>query len=403
MNGAEVSGDFVPAFVGQVELSGPPPALEAPAKYGRARLLARFNGTPLGIIDVPLTEGQASGEAIAAEAADQLGELAGRPSPPIDDQRLVSVILCTRDHPEELARAVASVLACDYPKLELVVVDNSPSTDATRELIEGIDDQRLHYVLEPIAGLSRARNRGLAEAKGEIIAYTDDDVEVDAGWIRGLLEGFELGDHVGLVTGVIPMGALENEFQQYFDDRVQWSDNFEPRLFDLKTNKPGHPLYPYSAGIFGTGANFAIRAEAVKAIGPFDEALGAGAPTRGGEDLDYFVRTLYTDGWQIAYEPSALVWHYHRADAGSLAQQMYGYGTGLTAYAFKTALQPSHFIRVCRMTAAFLWRRLVRRDTTYGVDTGHGELQKLQRKGLLAGPWLYVKAWRIARANPPIS
>jgi hypothetical protein len=55
------------------------------------------------------------------------------------------------------------------------------------------------------------------------------------------------------------------------------------------------------------------------------------------------------------------------------------------------------------MTAAFLWRRLVRRDTTYGVDTGHGELQKLQRKGLLAGPWLYVKAWRIARANPPIS
>jgi GT2 family glycosyltransferase len=155
--------------------------------------------------------------------------------------------------------------------------------------------------------------------------------------------------------------------------------------------------------MFGTGANFAVRAEAARAIGEFDEALGAGAMTRGGEDLDYFVRTLYCDGWQIAYEPRALVWHYHRADADSLAQQMYGYGTGLTAYAVKTALQPSHFVRVCGMTARFLWLRLVRRDRTYGVDTGHGELQRLQRKGLAAGPWLYLRARRAARRNPPLS
>jgi hypothetical protein len=61
-------------------------------------------------------------------------------------------------------------------------------------------------------------------------------------------------------------------------------------------------LYPYSAGIFGTGANFVVSRAAFEALGGFDEVLGAGALTRGGEDLDWFVRTLH-QGFALAYEP----------------------------------------------------------------------------------------------------
>lgn len=429
MRGDTIARTFSPAYVGEVELGRPLAGLSTAARddgttYTRARLLARLHDTPIGFVEIPLDAGTASGDSVAAAVQEQLGDelaahlaadglppaqftTAGLPSefrqkcegPTLVASTSVSVVLCTRDHPIELARAVESVLALDHPKLELIVVDNAPSTTATRELIAGIPDPRVRYVLEPKPGLSRARNRGVNEASGEVIAFTDDDCVVDGGWIEGLLQGFTLGENVGLVTGVIPMGSLENEFQQYFDDRVQWSDNFNARLFDLREHRPDHPFFPYSAGMFGTGANFAIGRECAEAVGPFDEALGAGAPTRGGEDLDYFVRVLFCGGRQIAYEPRALVWHFHRADADSLAQQMYGYGTGLTAYAFKTATRPAHFLRVLKMTLAFLWRRLVRRDHSYGVDTGYGELRALQRKGLLAGPLLYVRArWALRRS-----
>lgn len=422
---------FVPAYVGEIELGGPierivTPLREDGSHYTVARVVVRLHGTPLAIATLPLTAaGTVDPEEIVdglnAQVANEIAEhlkgdglrattlttdglpAKGRqrcqgpaPASLATAQPLVTVLICTRDHPVELERAAKSVLACDHENLELVIIDNAPSDDASELVVTRLSehDLRVRRVLEPTPGLSHARNRGLAEARGEVIAFTDDDVVVDRGWIDGLLQGFTLGEKVGLVTGVIPMGALENEHQQYFDDRVQWSENFTPRLYDLKDNRPDHPFFPYAAGMFGTGANFAIRADAARAVGDFDVALGAGAPTRGGEDLDYFVRMLFCDGNQIAYEPRALVWHYHRADADSLAQQMYGYGTGLTAYAFKTALQPAHFLRVVGLTAAFLWRRLVQRDRTYGVDTGHGELQRLQRKGLLAGPWLYIKARR---------
>lgn len=392
---------FTPAWIGELELAAPIAALTAPSRadgtqYRRARLLVRTCGTPLGVVELELVDGTATAETVQAALAEQLGPLPpaapNSPESSAADERLVSVVICTRDHPGPLARAIAAVLASSHTDLELIVVDNAPSDEATRTLVEALEDARVRYILEPAAGLSRARNRGLVEARGEIIAFTDDDCEPDAGWIDGLLTGFARGEKVGLVTGLIPMASLENEHQQYFDDRVQWSANYAPHLFDLAGNRPEHPFFPYAAGMFGTGANFALTAETARAVGPFDTALGAGAPTRGGEDLDYFVRTLFCGGRQIAYEPSAIVWHHHRADADSLAQQMYGYGSGFTAYAFKTALTPRHFLRISRLTASFLWRRIVLRERTYGVDTGHGELRRLQRRGLLAGPWLYLRA-----------
>jgi GT2 family glycosyltransferase len=424
-----IAGAFEPAYIGEIELSkplktiGPTPAPNG-APFTRARLLARVGGAPVGFVDVPLHGGKITPAKLAIAAQEQIGEqiaseLADRsapeqtltrsgidlngsagPAPTPPDAPLVSVVVCTRDHPEQFERTMDSVLDISYPNFELIVIDNAPSNDAVEQLVKERDDARVHYFLEPVAGLSRARNRGLLEADGEFIAFTDDDVEVDRDWLQGLLEGFETGKKVGLVTGIVVSTRLDNEFQQYFDENVQWSDSFKSRLFDLKKNKPDHLMYPYASGMIGTGANFAMRADAVKAVGPFDEALGAGMPTRGGEDLDYFLRMLSTDGWQIAYEPDSLVWHDHRSDADALKSQMFGYGSGAMAYGFKAALHPQHTGRILVRLARLLSHRL-RGDRAYSFETGHGELRNIQRSGLVRGPWLYIKSRLQIRGRAP--
>ena len=113
-------------------------------------------------------------------------------------------------------------------------------------------------------------------------------------------------------------------------------------------------------------------------------------PTRGGEDLDYFLRVLKTKGWKIAYEPRALVWHSHRADADSLRSQLFGYGSGATAYGFKAAINPKYTLEITARLIAALIARLSG-DESFSLNTGAGASRRIQRQGLLVGPWLYVK------------
>ena len=122
----------------------------------------------------------------------------------------------------------------------------------------------------------------------------------------------------------------------------------------------------------------------------FDEALGAGAETRGGEDLDWFVRTLL-HGYAVAYEPAAIVWHRHRRDLDSLRDQLYGYGTGLTAFLIKHALTRRGFVAIGRRLAKGLV--LMGRANQASLDAGIDKaLLRRERVGMLHGPFLYAKA-----------
>ncbi len=150
----------------------------------------------------------------------------------------------------------------------------------------------------------------------------------------GSLTAFTRAPRVGVVTGLVPAAALETRSQAIFDTRIGWAEHLEPRLYDLGANDPGTRFFPYSAGVFGTGANCAFRAETLRGLGYFDERLGPGNGTLGGEDLDIFLRALRA-GWTLAYEPAAVVWHFHRADEHALAYQLRAYGRGLGAYAAK--------------------------------------------------------------------
>ena len=416
-----------PVLVGELELTEPIGDVKLPLRddgrsYKGVRLLVRMQHLPVGyvylspdaldtasvrqavwqqlssaITAVRARYGLAAlaalpGEGVAAES-DLAGEITERPC--------VSVVLCTRDRPEGALVSLRGLTALCYEPFEIVLVDNAPGSEATRDavLAEFGDDPRVRYVREPRPGLSCARNRGVAEANGEIIAFTDDDVRVDQWWLDGIVRGFGRSDDVACVTGLIPTAELDNEIQLYFDRRETWGSFMEGRIFDLTEHRDDSPLYPYSAGIFGAGANFAMTRAALRELGDFDEALGAGSPSRGGEDLEMFMRTILA-GHRIVYEPSAIISHIPRADLTDLSRQMWAYGAGCTAAL--TAVVLRH--RRARVEIARKAIVGVVRLASIGKRTGDDPalpsgLIGREYRGMLLGPWLYLRAYPGSRRS----
>jgi glycosyltransferase involved in cell wall biosynthesis len=413
-----------PIWVTEMELSAPVADLVAPARaearYTRVRLLVRLHRQPLGFLDLDLTDGRVPAGALAATVEATLSDrirahllqdgldgtltlASGLPSPadprcqapgPFGDAGAsASVVICTRDRAERLRMTLDTVLASERRDVEVIVVDNAPTSDATARVVEELADARLRYVLEPRPGLARARNTGVAAARGEIVAFTDDDVLVDRDWIAGLVRGFTHAPDVGCVTGLIPAAELETQAQIFFEARTSWGTGLDRCVYDLGEHRPPQPTFPYSAGAFGTGASFAIARAAGDELGWFDPALGAGAPPQAGEDFDMFLRVILS-GRSLVYEPAALAWHVHRRDEAALVRQMFGYGAGLTAYLFKHAMSRRTGPDIARNALAgarhFVGLNRTARDTIPApAGTARREIQ-----GLLAGPFLYLRGRR---------
>ena len=312
---------------------------------------------------------------------------------------MVTVAVCTRDRPESVVTTLRSLAALNYPNYDILVVDNAPSSDATmiavRENFK--DDPRVSYVREPKGGTSFARNRALKEATGDIVAYADDDVTVDQWWLRAVVQGFQSAPDVAAVTGMISTAAIENDAQLYFHVRLNWGAVGERRVFDLKDNRDDSPIYPYSAGIFGGGANFSVSRTALKDVGGFNEALGGGVPAGGGEDLNMFIRIILS-GHQLVFQPAAIVHHRHRATTAELAKQMRGYGSGATASLLAVALGSARARRELPVKTVLGLVRLMRlqspaKDVSQYPTLPKGML-RLEIGSLALGPWLYLKGVR---------
>jgi glycosyltransferase involved in cell wall biosynthesis len=320
----------------------------------------------------------------------------------------VSVVVCTKDRPDSLRRVLRTLQQLEYGAFEVLVVDNAPTSSATRECVEefAATDPRFRYLVESRAGLSRARNAGLAEALHDWVAFTDDDVLVDPWWLRAVERGIRRDDEVGCVTGLVPPASLIEPAQRYFDERFLWTRSLVARVYDLDEHKGDDALYPYMAGTFGTGANFAVDRHLVERIGGFDTALGAGSPTNGGEDLDMFVRVLLARR-AIAYEPSSVIWHIHRADSEALGRQVYAYGLGLTAYLAKHILDPSTRWEVLRGIPRGVWRLIQLMSRARGAREGvsrsrtraNASYRRAELRGMFAGPLVYWRARRSDRAS----
>ncbi len=248
----------------------------------------------------------------------------------------LTVAICTRDHPEILSRCLNSLRALRGPvdrlRFETLVIDNAPSDARTEELVDGLPGVR--YAREPRPGLDFARNRALQEATGELIAYLDDDVLVDRGWLEGLAEAWADNPDAAAFTGLVLPYELATEAQVTFERRGGFRRGFE-RLRYAGQELTGNTLYPCGAGIFGAGCNMAFRRQALLDLGGFDEALDTGAPLPGGGDLDVFYRVIRA-GLPLVYEPRFLVFHQHRRQHRELRRQYWTWGTGFMAFVTKS-------------------------------------------------------------------
>jgi GT2 family glycosyltransferase len=385
------------AWVGSVDISGQMAdriTLAGGAGYQRARLLLRRGRQPLGFVELQVQEGSVSVDDLRRHAA-ALPESPESPAAP--SLPPVTVVLCTRDRPASLRMALTSLLALNYPRFEIIVVDNASLTEASADVVASIGDARIRLVKEPRPGLARARNRGVLAASHDIVAFTDDDVVVDRWWLRGLMDGFAAGSAVACVCGMVPSAELRSFPQAYFDRRVTWARSCFPQTYSLSTPPRDQDLFPFQVGRYGTGANFAMRRGVVAALGGFDEALGVGSQTRGGEDIDMFVRVLLADH-QLVYQPSALVWHRHRADMSALREQIACYGLGLGAWITKLLCDR----KTARMVFQRAWRGInhARKMTRVSVNQGQepselhagGNLRATELWAMVRGPAAYARA-----------
>ncbi|MES3629065.1 MAG: glycosyltransferase [Longimonas sp.] len=251
--------------------------------------------------------------------------------PPQASPPAVSVVICTHNRPERLTRCLASIqqhVPEDGPA-EVLVVDNAPPDNRTRTAAQTAG---VHYVMESRPGLNAARNRAFAEARGDWVAFLDDDVIVDAEWWGGLCHAHAANPDADGFTGQVMPYALETHAQVLFEQRGGFRRGFTSTRYGPA---PHAPIYPCNTGILGTGANMVFRRDAVRRIGGCDEALDAGAALPGGGDLDLFYRVI-RGGGVLVYEPTMLVFHEHRRTLQALRDQYeHSWGRSLMAYLVK--------------------------------------------------------------------
>lgn len=234
----------------------------------------------------------------------------------------ISVIICTRNRPKQLHQCLSSLIKLQSLPQEILVVDNAPSSSATKEVVNKFPQVR--YILEPCPGLSIARNTGISLAKGAIIAFTDDDVEVHPNWLNGIQNAFK-NEKTMAVTGLMLPAELATEAQVNFHLKSGSRWEYQPLIFDSQFFQAMQPV-GVPVWRVGAGANMAFRSKIFDLVGNFNEILGAGA-SGCSEDSEIWYRIL-AEGWQCRYEPTAVVFHHHRSDLASLQKQMYQYMRG---------------------------------------------------------------------------
>lgn len=246
----------------------------------------------------------------------------------------VTIVICTKDHPDLLNRCLTAIHALDLPEgvvlPEILVIDNASVTTQTRDVAARFPGTR--YALEPKTGLNFARNRALQEAKGEILAFIDDDAVVDPAWMRGLYQAWAMSPSAGAYAGQTLPFALETEAQIVVERIGGFRKGFLPIVFGRE--HPSDPLYPCSTA-FGNGCNMAFKVEVMRGLKGFDIGLDMGAALPGGGDLDALYQVV-RHGHDLVYQPQMLVLHEHRRDMKGLRRQIRrSWGMGCMAFLTK--------------------------------------------------------------------
>jgi GT2 family glycosyltransferase len=303
----------------------------------------------VGIIEMEIQDGAISADKIRARAGElKTVTLSTRVDIPLEDLPKMSVVVPTIcKNPFRLQLTVDHLMNLNYPSFDIIVVDNRP--DPNRSPLPDFKSHgRVRVFWEPHRGVSAARNCGFENATGDFVAFTDDDAEVDADWLLEMGKRFVASPSVDGIGGLVLPMELRTTPQLWFEEFFGgFNKSFSAEIMSTKILK-GDPLFPYATGRFGAGVNMAIRRSAFIANGGFDETLGVGTLSRGGEDLAFFMRQVLSGG-TVAFEPRAVVRHQHRETKEEFLDQVFGYGVGLTAMFTALILSdPSHVPKMIR-------------------------------------------------------
>ena len=325
----------------------------------------------------------------------------------------LTVALCTRDRPELLRRALASLAAQTPPPAEILVIDNAPADGRTRDVALATEGMMagVRYLVEPVPGLDFARNRALAAASQEVVAFLDDDAVAEPGWAAALLAPFA-DPAVGAVTGRVEPLETATAGQRLVEANGGYSRGDETIRLPRDAGRPLHgrraPRIAWAVSV-GSGCSLAVRRRLLLGLGGFDEALDLGAALPGGGDHDALWRVLEA-GADVVYEPAARARHEHRRDLAAAWSQIAGHQRALVAFLVKSLVKSPPRARGARRLGIFLflaWRlvkpavRLARRAA--GRDPLPARLLLRMLGACWAGLWAYPAARRAARRRKALA
>jgi len=236
-------------------------------------------------------------------------------------QPLVSAVICTRNRPDKIGRAVESVLANTFPNFDLTVIDQSTS-DETERIVRHIGerDTRIHYRRMNKSGVARARNLGIASTTGQYIAYTDDDCIAPTDWIEKIVKAFDDQRDGEIIYGQVLPAYPEGD-----------GAALTPML---RIEKPERLDRVNGFRVFGMTANFAARRSMFERTGTFDEALGSGGRLKSAEDFDLAYRA-YRQNAVILLRPEITIRHDGRREREDWPALLRAYGFGDAAFYLK--------------------------------------------------------------------
>ncbi|MEJ0098543.1 MAG: glycosyltransferase [Pseudomonadota bacterium] len=229
----------------------------------------------------------------------------------------ISVIVSTRNRPEQVVTCVRHVLATPGIDFELIVVDQSPEAQCERARSAIGTDSRLRWVHSSTQGLSISRNLGLSLARAPLVAFTDDDCEVPVDWLASIQREFAANERADMLFGAVALPEEERGSGYAADFLPAARMEFSAGVLDIRNP-------------WGIGANMAFRREVFDQVGGFDAVLGAGTAFYAGEETDLTIRAV-ARGFRGVLTPDVRVLHRgvrHGADASRLVR---GYGIGLGA------------------------------------------------------------------------
>ncbi len=235
---------------------------------------------------------------------------AALPHPPLPAIPPVSVIVCSYNGAKTLAACLDSLGRIDYPDYEVILVDDG-STDDTAEIAARFP--RVRYIRQENHGLSHARNTGAAAARGEVFAYTDSDCMADRDWLRDLIRTLLSGKYAGVGGPNVSPPA----------------QNWVQACVAAAPGGPSHVLLTDTVAEHIPGCNMAWYRWAFESVGGFDVEYH-----KAGDDVDFCWRVQQA-GHEIAFSPTAIVWHYRRFTLKAFRKQQEGYGEAESMLRFK--------------------------------------------------------------------